>query len=99
MSDYDFAVYFDASGGLNVSEKKLELISEISSKIGTDKVDLVVLNEPLSPELKYTIICEGELVFEREPFRIIVEPQITSQYFDFRMILLRYGLTKKIYGE
>jgi len=60
----------------------------------TDKVDVVILNLTDSPELKYNIITQGRLIYEKEPYRIIVEPRILNDYFDFRSLLLRHHLTK-----
>lgn len=31
---------------------------------------------------------------EREPFRVLVEPRILTEYFDFRESLRRHGLTR-----
>jgi len=45
------------------------------------------------PEMKYAIITEGILLYEKEPYRVIVEPRILNEYFDFRIMLKRHGLT------
>ena len=98
-SDYDFAVYFDPEKKVDITDKKLKLIADLSYVIKSNKVDLVVLNESISPELKYAVIREGKLIFEREPFRVVVEPRIMNEYFDFRIVMLKYGLTQKVYVE
>ena len=46
------------------------------------------------PELKYNIISQGVLLFERGPHRIVVEPKILNEYFDFVYLLRKYKLTK-----
>ncbi len=94
MSDYDFAVYLDTKDKKRIYEIKFELFDRISRLFKTDKVDIVILNLVESPELKYNIIKEGKLIFETEPFKIIVEPHILNEYFDFQNILLRYKLTR-----
>ena len=99
LSDYDFAVYFDEFEKRLILEKKIGLIVELSNIMKTDNLDLVILNEEAPPELKYSIIRDGQLIFEREPFRTLVEPKIMNEYFDFRTILLRHGLTQKVYVE
>jgi len=44
-------------------------------------------------DLKYNIIKEGRLLYEKEPFKVMIEPKILNEYFDFRDSLLRYHLT------
>ena len=94
LSDYDFAIYLDERKRTKISEIKLELLNKISRILKTDNIDLVVLNTAESPELKYNIIKEGKLIFEKEPFKVLIEPRILSEYFDFKIMLLKYNLTK-----
>lgn len=94
MSDYDFAVFLDEKEKKKNFDIKFALIDKISRFFKTDKVDIVILNMTESPELKYNIIKEGLLIYEKEPFRLIVEPKILNEYFDFRYLLLKYHLTK-----
>jgi len=94
LSDYDFAIYFDTKDKKRMYDIKLELFDRISRFLKTDKIDIVILNLSESPELKYLVIHEGRLIFERKPFKIIVEPNILNEYFDFQSLLLRYNLTK-----
>jgi len=77
-----------------ISEIKLKLLDKISNILRTNNLDLVVLNTSEMPELKYNIIKKGKLIFEKEPFRILVEPKILTEYFDFRTLLLKNNLTK-----
>jgi Nucleotidyltransferase domain. len=94
LSDYDFAIYLEEEDKRIIFEIKLQLLSEIGRVLQSDKIDLVILNTVESPELKYNIIKEGELIFEREPYRILVEPRILNEYFDFYSFLVRNKLTK-----
>lgn len=94
LSDYDFTVYFGEIKDNRMFSIKLDLIAQISRILKSDRVDIVILNLTKSPELKYAILKEGILVFEREPFKIMVEPKILNEYFDFHKILSKYGLTK-----
>jgi len=94
LSDYDYAVYLGIKNKKRMYEIKFELFDRISRLLKTDKVDIVILNLAESPELKYLIIKEGKLIFEREPFKVIVEPIILNDYFDFQSLLLRYNLTE-----
>lgn len=82
MSDYDFAVYFSEIKSARMFSIKLDLIAQISRTLKTDRVDIVILNLTKSPELKYTIVKEGILIFERTPFKVLVEPKILNEYFD-----------------
>ena len=94
LSDYDFAIYLDEKDPKKMFDTKLELMDQLSRTLGTDKVDIAILNLSEMPEFKFNIIKEGILIYEEEPFRVIVEPKILNEYFDFKLILSRYGLTK-----
>ena len=94
LSDYDFAVYLDEKDKKRIFDIKFTLMDKISRLFKTDKIDIVILNLTESPELKYNIISEGRLIYESEPYRLIVEPKILNEYFDFRHLLLTYHLTK-----
>lgn len=94
LSDYDFAVFLDEQNSLKRGRLKLDLITTLSQVIQTDRLDLVILNENVGSELKYHIIKDGHLIYEVEPYRVIVEPRILNEYFDFRLSLRQYGLTR-----
>ena len=90
LSDYDFAVYFNPDTSLSRQKDiVLELISEISAILKSDKVDLIVLNKALSPLLKYNII-RGSLIYQQDPYKILVEPAIYNEYFDFKTFTQRF---------
>lgn len=95
LSDYDFAFYVNEKNKQKIFDLKLKLMDEISRRLGTDKVDIVALNLVESPELKYNIIQEGKLIYEKEPFKVLIEPKILNEYFDFRFFMLRHNLTAK----
>lgn len=94
LSDFDFAFYLDEKDKKKMFDIKFELNDKISRFLKTDKIDIVILNIIESPELKYNIIKDGQLIFEKEPFRVLVEPKILMEYFDFHYLLLKYNLTK-----
>ncbi|MEK7575539.1 MAG: nucleotidyltransferase domain-containing protein [Patescibacteria group bacterium] len=94
LSDYDLAFYLDEKDKKKIFDIKFKLHDEISRLFKTDKVDIIMLNITESPELKYNIIKEGKLIYEKEPFRIMIEPKILNEYFDFHDLLLKYNLTK-----
>jgi len=93
-SDYDFAVYLDEKDRKKMFDIKSLLMDELSRALETDKVDIVVLNTAESPEIKYQIIKYGKLIYEKEPYRILVEPRILQTYFDFHQQLVKHNLTK-----
>src|SRR3989304_8645577 len=90
MSDYDFAVYFDEKNKKKMFDAKFVLMDQIGRFFRTDKIDIVVLNLTEAPELKYDIIKNGKLIYEKEPFRLIIEPNILNEYFDFQYLLRKY---------
>lgn len=94
LSDYDFAFYLAEKDPKEIFEIRLQLLSRLSRLFKTDNLDVVILNTIESPELKYDIIKDGELIFEREPYRVLIEPKILNEYFDFHILLSRYNLTK-----
>ena len=94
LSDYDFAIYFDGNDKKKMFEIKFDLQDKITRHLQSDKVDIVILNTIESPELKYNIIKQGEVIFERSAYRMLVEPKILNEYFDFYQMLLKYSLTK-----
>ena len=66
MSDIDLAVLFDkAVEREHYLAERLRLMGELSTILGTDAVDLVVLNES-PPGLAYRVIRDGELLFATE---------------------------------
>lgn len=94
MSDYDFAVFVDKKDKKEIARIQFQLMDELSRFLETDKVDVVMLDSANSPELKYNILHEGKLIFEREPFRVLFEPRILNEYFDFHLSLKSHGLTR-----
>lgn len=91
LSDYDLAVYVNDEDALRRGALRLRLIADAMKALTTDNIDLHILNDIHLPELKYRIISEGKLLFEREPFRLIVEPRILNEYFDFHALLKKYS--------
>ena len=94
QSDFDFAVYAAEKNPARLFDLKLELLGKLGKIFGEDKIDVVILNTARQPELKYNIIKDGRLIYEKEPFKLLVEPKILNEYFDFHAQLLRHGLTK-----
>lgn len=94
LSDYDFAVYADEKKIDNIFDLKFSLQDKLSRLLNTDKVDVAMLNIAQSPEFKFNVIKEGSLIYEVEPYKIIVEPMILNEYFDFHTLLTKHNLTR-----
>lgn len=96
LSDYDFAVYLnlDKKETIKMFDIKFSLEAKLSRELKTDKIDVVILNLAKSPEFKYSVIKDGKIIFEKEPYRVLIEPRILNEYFDFVYGLRKYGLTK-----
>ena len=59
-----------------------------SPRIEKNDIDLIDLADPtLSPLLKYNVVKEGLLLFEREPYRLQTIPAILNIYFDTKLSL------------
>ena len=92
-SDYDFAVYFDEkTGSAKRFSIRLMLITELMKIFKTDKIDVVVLNDKLNPLLKYQVIRHGRIIFERKPFKLILEPSVYNEFFDYQIFSKYHNL-------
>ena len=80
-SDVDVAVFLDKSS--DFMEEKLKIMGSLSEHIGTDAVDVVVLNAaPTS--IVGRILSTREVVIDRDPFcRHSFESLALRKYFDF----------------
>lgn len=94
MSDYDIAVHVEGLDALAQFDLRLQLIGNLTRVLQTDEVDVVLLNQTDKPALKYYIIRDGQLLFDRDDYRLRIEPRILNEYFDFQIMLKRNGLTK-----
>lgn len=92
LSDYDFAFYINKKK-VEAFQISLEIAAQISLFLMTDNIDTVIINHINSSELKYSIIKEGKLIYEIEPYKVIIEPKIINEFFDFRDSLRKYSLT------
>lgn len=83
-SDYDFAVYIDDAGPAAL-DAYLSFVARLPKAVQSENIDVVPLRTADRPELCYRIISEGLLVYEVSPYRLIVEPKIVTEYFDFKL--------------
>ena len=61
LSDYDFAFYVGEKNKEKAFLKSSFFWDKISRLLGTDKIDVVILDMAESPELKYSIIKKENL--------------------------------------
>lgn len=78
-SDLDVAVLL---GGVPTTARRLELIDAVAAAAGTDRVDVVVLDDA-PPALAYRVLRDGQLLFSRdEPARIAHWVRTVDRYLD-----------------
>lgn len=94
LSDYDFAIHLDEKDAKRRFKLRLILTGEVTRVLKTDDVDLCILNDLQSPGIRYYIVKDGKVIFEREPYKLLIEPKIFNDFFDFRQTLIKYNLTK-----
>ncbi|MBA3015007.1 MAG: nucleotidyltransferase domain-containing protein [Proteobacteria bacterium] len=82
LSDLDLGVYLQTEG--EIAEVKLDLLGSLVDLLGTDELDLVVLNNaPLS--LVGRILATRRVVADKQPFlRHLFESRIMREFFDFK---------------
>jgi len=86
MSDYDFAIYFEEKTSPKKQfDTRLLLMTDLMKRLKNDNIDVVVLNDDLEPLLKYQVIKYGKIIFEQKPYRLILEPKIYSEFFDYQV--------------
>jgi predicted nucleotidyltransferase len=90
LSDYDFAVYLAETDRQKRFDIKFSLIGELGTALKSNKIDVVVINDADNINLKYAVISEGRVIYEKEPYKTIVESRILNEYFDFRAFIDRY---------
>ena len=70
---------------------RLEMIAELSDLLGTDEIDLVILNQS-PPLLVHRVITRGKLVYARDdPLRTRFEARAIQEYLDIKPLLERQG--------
>ncbi len=80
LSDVDIAIYLKKR---NIAEKRLQILGDLADILGTDEVDLVILNTaPLSLQMK--ILKQKKILADNAPFfRHKYESYTMRAYFDF----------------
>jgi predicted nucleotidyltransferase len=79
LSDLDVAVYLD--GRVDFFTTRLLLMESLAKRLGTEKFDLVVLNNA-PVVLKFEVLKNGRLLKEDRPRRVLFETQVLQEYLD-----------------
>lgn len=88
-SDMDMAVFLSPKKRTNFFEMRLDLMEKLTRVLGRD-ADVIVLNTA-SPFLKYAVLREGVLVYNRDPeMQLGFELKAMNEYFDYKPILEMY---------
>lgn len=82
LSDVDVAVYL--ADGTDAASARLDIIGALTRHLGTDEVDVVVLNTaPIA--LAGRVLSERRVILDRRPFtRQRYESLTTREFLDFR---------------
>lgn len=95
MSDIDIAVLLDEEMVQDMVEIYWKLLRRISDALHTDRLDLVILNES-EPALKFNVIKDGILVYERDSVaRVRFERRTINEYLDMQYIWKYYDAQLK----
>ena len=88
LSDVDVAVYLDDP--VDALETRLALTDLVSRHVGSDRVDVVVLN-PAPIALAGRVVESRRVILDRDPFaRHRYESSIIRQFADFRLVERRH---------
>jgi predicted nucleotidyltransferase len=92
-SDYDFAVMLPRE--ISADErfnKRLKMIGEVVGALKNNKVDLIVLNDTRSVLLKFAVIYEGKVIYDKDhDDRVDFEVMAMNYYYDFSPFLNAYN--------
>jgi len=95
LSDVDVAVYLEA--GQDAAERHASLLHDVTAHLGTDEVDLIVLNSAPTALLG-RILQARRVIVDRVPFlRHQFESRALREFFDFRVFERR--LLDRRYGN
>jgi hypothetical protein len=95
LSDVDIAVYLTEG---DFSEKRLQLIGALSDLLGTDRLDLVILNTA-PPGLRARVIRSKSVLADRLPtVRHAFESKALRAYMDFSKLETRILEQRYLHG-
>jgi len=80
LSDVDVAIRFSPDGARSLDER-LKLQDALCRELGSDRIDLVDLDDA-SPVLRYNVIRDGVTLKGENDVRVPFEVRVMSEYFD-----------------
>lgn len=81
LSDVDLAVYLTEN--TDVVSAKFEITEELVDILGTDEIDLVILNQSSLP-LSMNVLKHNRILVDKKPFmRHLYQSLVMRKYFDF----------------
>lgn len=93
LSDVDVAVRF-SDRGADVFNERLRMHDELCRHLGTDRVDLVDLDEA-SPVLRYNVIRDGIVLKGTNDVRVPFEVRVMADYFDTHALRKPHDAARK----
>jgi uncharacterized protein len=99
LSDVDIAVWHDE--GLDSASRidlQLELAGAVSEALGTDEIDIVMLNRA-PPLLRHRAVRDARLLVERDPVaRVRLDARALLDYLDTKplRVEMSWGLRKRL---
>jgi predicted nucleotidyltransferase len=89
MSDWDIAIYLKTPLKESNRWPAFELEAEVSRIIG-GTIQVIVLNNPLSPVFAFEILKDGIVLLDRDPnLRMDFENRMLRYYYDWQYFLKR----------
>lgn len=94
LSDIDIAILFDEKlSSEEIENMKNEIYAKLIEALGTDEVDLIVLNRaPLS--VRFGVLKDKEIIYFSDKEKVVdFQCDVVSEYLDFKPI--RDGINKE----
>ncbi len=90
LSDVDLAVLFDRGNKVSLTDE-LDLSAILTSIVGEDDLNLVILNQ-VPVDLQFRVISTGRLIYRRDVIRVadFVE-SVLKRYCDFAIDLAQFN--------
>ncbi|MCD6285297.1 MAG: nucleotidyltransferase domain-containing protein [Anaerolineae bacterium] len=87
LSDYDLGVLLHRKLATDAAHLRVHFAAAMTARLGTDLVDVVILNEaPI--ELAYAVIAQGQILYERSvTIRVEYEAYVLGLYGDYLPVL------------
>lgn len=91
-SDYDIAVSLGRGTPASRFDKRLHLIRDLAAPLAPHRADVVVIDDTHSATLRYSIVTEGRVLYERDSgARIDFELRTLREYEEFKPFLKSFN--------